>query len=277
MEDDSIASVQAIVIQNACHVFSLVLLYYDHLLRIDAEIQYMWKRPRSSGAFIFFYLRCSLHNLLHQILLICTQILISVVMIQRVYALYSSNKQILWGLCGTAITLTGVIIWLVVSKQDTTLLFGLPGCHFDLSRHTSMHLAEAWGALFVFDSLVFCLTIFHAYSTRRRLGPGAHTNMPMYTLIIRDGAIYFGAIALANLANIVTFIVNGPWIPGTLTVFTTSISITMACRLILHLHEQVLADVDPTDFDLSGLKFERTSVRPNESSPDGGRVSLAEV
>ncbi|KAF7349450.1 hypothetical protein MSAN_01735000 [Mycena sanguinolenta] len=166
--------------------------------------------------------------------------------------------------------------WLVVSKQDSILLLGLPGCHSDFSRHTSMHLAGAWGVLFVFDTLVFCLTVFHAYSTQSRFGPGAQINMPMYTLIIRDGAIYFGAIALANLANIVTFIVNGFWIPGTLTVFTTSISITMACRLILHLHEEALADVDATDFDLSGLKFEGTSARPEESSPDTER-GLAQV
>jgi hypothetical protein len=47
--------------------------------------------------------------------------------------------------------------------------------------------AEAWGVLFVFDTIIFALTVCNAYSTRRRVGAQTQTDMPIYTLIIRDG------------------------------------------------------------------------------------------
>lgn len=291
MEDDSSSSAQAIITQNTCHIFSMCILYYDHLIQLDTEVQYMWRRRKSASSAMFLTLRyaapmsniptvvfsfvpvsakgCSLLNLSHEILIICTQVLVSVIMIQRMYALYGRSKKILWGLSGTAIAFTGVIIWLT-QHQDSFPLFVLPGCHIDLPRNTSLRLAGGWGALFLFDTIVALLTISNAYSTRRRLGAQAQTDMPIHTLIVRDGAMYFAAIAVSNLANILTFIFNGPWIPGSLTIFTSCISITMVCRLMLNIHEK--ADVDATDFNLSGL-LEGTSIPDLDfDSPDAAVV-----
>ncbi|KAK7046508.1 hypothetical protein R3P38DRAFT_2874107 [Favolaschia claudopus] len=307
MAGDASSSLQAIITQSTCHVMGLILLYYDHILEIESEIQYMWRWPRSFAAVIFFLLRygaglsnipivvysfaplsdagwvisssfrwstqnfrCSALNLSHQILLICTQVLVSIIMIQRTSALYGHNKLIIRGLCGTAAVLMALIIWLM---QDQTLipLYDFPGCHIDLSRKTSLKLAGAWGALFLFDGVVFALTILNAYFTRKRLGKHARMDMPIHALIVRDGALYFGVIALANLANILTFVVDGPWMPGSLTIFTTSISITMVCRLMLNVHE--MANVDPTEFNLSAM-LNGMSIFDIDSPPSNATVAL---
>ncbi|KAJ6571460.1 hypothetical protein B0H19DRAFT_1130026 [Mycena capillaripes] len=273
MADGSLSTAQAIITQNYCHIFAMVFVYWDFLLKLDSEVQYMWKCPKTFGAFLFFIIRyiapasnapvvvlsffnlsplkCSRLNLGHQILLFCTQILVSIVMIQRMYALYNRDRRILWGLSGIATSLAGFIVWLM-QNQDSIPLTVVPGCYHDVSRATSLRLAGAWGALFLFDSIIFTLTICNAYWTRKRLGTQAQVDMPIHTLIIRDGAIYFAAIALANLANIVTFIIEGPFIPGSLTIFTTCISITMVCRLMLNIHET--ADVDTREYNLSVLE-----------------------
>ncbi|TFK31907.1 hypothetical protein BDQ12DRAFT_566085, partial [Crucibulum laeve] len=99
--------------------------------------------------------------------------------------------------------------------------------------------AGAWEALFVYDSIIFGLTIFKTWQTRRE-----HTvtgiNIPLASLILRDGKYLFSAkhvMALANLANILTFYLCGPFLRGGLSTFASSISVTMMSRLMLNLHE----------------------------------------
>ncbi|KAF7350269.1 hypothetical protein MVEN_01330900 [Mycena venus] len=203
-------------------------------------------------------------------------------MLQRMYALYNRDKRALWSLYAISACLMGILIWLMQNQHSFNLSV-LPGCHVDLSpetyllpafslylaqlvlqilpyvpsflpRYFTLHLLDvggAWGALFLFDAIVFALTIFNAYSTRRRLGRQVQADMPIHSLIIKDGATYFAAIALSNLANIITFIFGKGQksLPGSLTVFTTCISVTMVCRLTMNIKEK--ADIDTMEFNLS--------------------------
>ncbi|KAJ6571452.1 hypothetical protein B0H19DRAFT_1130011 [Mycena capillaripes] len=270
MDDDPISYAQAIITQNYSNFVGLGILYWDFLITLDTEVRYLWRRPTTSGAFLFFTIRyfvpvsnvpivvlsfvtlspagCFRHNIIHEIFLICTQVLVSVIMIQRMYALYGRDKRILWWLFVISTCLIGLVIWLV-QNQDVHTVSVLPGCYVDLSFKTSHHLAATWGALLLFDILIFGLTVSNGYFTGRRYGPRAGVDMPIHTLIVRDGAMYFAVIALANAANIVTFLINGPVLPGSLTMFTTCISVTMVCRLMMNIHQK--ADVDAREFNLS--------------------------
>ncbi|KAJ7773878.1 hypothetical protein B0H16DRAFT_1510294 [Mycena metata] len=275
MEDDPVSSAREIIVQNHLHVFGLAILYWDHLITLDAEVQYLWGKSKSYGSYLFFAVRygvpasnipvavfafiavtpsvssCARHNLIHQILLITTQILISIIMIQRVYALYDRSIRLLRWLVAVSACLIALSVWLL-TNQNSHPLTVLPGCHTTLSRQTSYHLAGGWGTLLIFDAIIFTLTIFNAYSSRKRLGAQARADMPLHTLILRDGALYFAVIAGANLSNIFTFIFDGPIIPGSLTVFTTCISATMVSRLNLNIHENVDADyTNPSEFNMS--------------------------
>ncbi|KAJ6562119.1 hypothetical protein B0H19DRAFT_1259722 [Mycena capillaripes] len=100
----------------------------------------------------------------------------------------------------------------------------------------SLDIAASWGALFVFDVIIFGLTVSNGWLTRRRMGP--EVTMPLHILIIRDGALYFAVMLLSNLANILTFITHSPVLPGSLATFATCISATMMSRLMLNLHEK---------------------------------------
>ncbi|KAJ7881232.1 hypothetical protein B0H13DRAFT_2345217 [Mycena leptocephala] len=245
------------------------LLTWDILITLDTEVKYLWRRPKSSscGAFMFFTVRYSvpISNIFIAVFSFANDIVIvSIIMIQRMYALYSRDKRILWGLSVTAICLTGIIVWLM-QNQAMYRLSVLPGCHMGLSRetHRAYHMATAWGILFAFDTIIFALTICNAYFMRIRVGTHAEANMPLYTIIIRDGAF---AIALANLANIATFIIGGPVIPGSLSSFTTGISVTMVCRLMMNIYEK--ADVDAKEFDLPVLQDCATIQLQAVDSPD---------
>ncbi|KAH8097005.1 hypothetical protein BXZ70DRAFT_1009332 [Cristinia sonorae] len=80
------------------------------------------------------------------------------------------------------------------------------GCHAASAKTRAIRIAVAWECLFVFDLMIFSLTLYKSYNeaSRNRLGS---LNDLVY-LIARDGAIYFAVMAIANAANVVTFYVS---------------------------------------------------------------------
>ncbi|KAK7046389.1 hypothetical protein R3P38DRAFT_69967 [Favolaschia claudopus] len=146
--------------------------------------------------------------------MLLTELFVSVVMIIRVYALYN-NIRVLWSLVGIGICLMALTVWSVMVGQHGHPITVLPGCHLSIVQSASYHLAISWECLFVFDSIIFGLTIYNGYSTRRAAG---HVEMPIHKLMVRDGALYFVAMALANSASIITFLVRGSLLPGSLAV-----------------------------------------------------------
>lgn len=243
-----------IVFQNALHIFGITVLFWDHILMLDTEIQLLWKRKKFASAYWFFVVRyvslginipglvflyinlsenaCLLWSIIYVFGIIAIQYIICIIMILRVYALYGGSKRILWALIGIGVALTGTVAYNAQGQHATTLTV-LPGCHPDLSKTSSYHSAGLWIALFVFDSMIFGLIVYNGWSLCRRRG----ISMPLHTLIIRDGAAYFGVVMLSNLANIATFFNNSPILPGALATFANCVSITMMARIMLNLHE----------------------------------------
>ncbi|KAG6907332.1 hypothetical protein DXG01_009378 [Tephrocybe rancida] len=60
-------------------------------------------------------------------------------------------------------------------------------------------LANAWIGLVLFDVLIFGMTLFKSW------GRGYAGGRSFFKLLLRDGAIYFGIMAIAELVNILTF------------------------------------------------------------------------
>ncbi|KAJ7881234.1 hypothetical protein B0H13DRAFT_2345219 [Mycena leptocephala] len=159
------------------------LLTWDILITLDTEVKYLWRRPKSCscGAFLFFTIGysvpiCNIFIAVFSFVRLSPTVIVSIIMIQRM-------------IC-TAFRFYQDVILVYPAKPIVPTL----------------DMATAWGILFAFDTIVFALTICNAYFTRIRVGTHAEANMPLYTFIIRDGAF---AIALANLANIATFIIGG--------------------------------------------------------------------
>ncbi|KAF8997738.1 hypothetical protein BDQ17DRAFT_1411320 [Cyathus striatus] len=97
------------------------------------------------------------------------------------------------------------------------------GCHVGLTRETT-------------------------WTSRRDHSVNTRTQIPLLSLVLRDGKVFYimltifdSAIALANLSNILTFYLCGPFLRGALSTFASSISVTMMSRIMLNLHQN--ADV----------------------------------
>ncbi|KAF5352932.1 hypothetical protein D9758_007936 [Tetrapyrgos nigripes] len=99
------------------------------------------------------------------------------------------------------------------------------------------------------------MVVFKGYNTRRHLHG---RRVPLLEMVLRDGAIYFAVMALANLANIFTFYFAGPFTRGSLSTFSTAISVTLISRLTLNLRANASVERLPrsqTRSDSLGLRF----------------------
>jgi hypothetical protein len=63
---------------------------------------------------------------------------------------------------------------------------------------------------------------------------------------MRDGVLYYAVVALANLANVVTFYAAPPLLRGVLSSPASVIAVTMCARLMLNVHESAQAQLLPS-------------------------------
>ncbi|KAJ7270410.1 hypothetical protein C8J57DRAFT_1508446 [Mycena rebaudengoi] len=287
-----------------------------HLV-IDVESQYLWKRAKTASAYWFFAIRYGAltTNIPVVVFSFVTLpkkpfVISFTLMILRIWALYSRRARVLWWLIGIASSFIAIAVWSMhEGRQHGFPLTVLPGCHLAIDESASyrpcwpfnppfssiqnlpsvLDLAGPWECLFAFDAMIFGMTIYKGYVTRRDAG-GA--NMPIHRVLVRDGAMYFAAMALANLANIVTFFINGvrmclslwcraqtdhpspssrarsrPSRPGALSTLlirskllsagyaVPSMSVVMMSRLMLNLHERTEVGV-LTELRISGIDGE---------------------
>ncbi|KAJ7488350.1 hypothetical protein FB451DRAFT_1391290 [Mycena latifolia] len=287
---DDASAAQAIFFQNYCHLFGVSFLIWDHIITLDVEWRYLWKHTKSTSAYWFFTIRygalaanipvlvfsfvtlpkkpfmrpirsCAssaharnttsgLRYSFHRLKLLF--LLAPVVMILRIYALYGRSAPVLWWLIGISSSFIAVALWSLHEGQHGFPVTVFSGCHLAIVQSASYHLAGPWECLFAFDSVIFLMTSYKGYVTRRSAAHGEGANMPIHRVLVRDGAMYFAAMALANLTNIVTFFIGGPLVPGSLATFATCMSVVMMARLMLNLHER--ADVGVlTELRMSGI------------------------
>ncbi|KAJ7346061.1 hypothetical protein DFH08DRAFT_1081025 [Mycena albidolilacea] len=265
----SASAAQAIFFQNCCHLFGVSLLIWDYIITIDVESQYLWKRGKSTSAYWFFAIRygglaANIPVIIFSLVTLPNKPFVTMltVMILRIWALYSRGTKVLWWLIGIASSFIAIAVWSMHQGQHGFPLTVLPGCHLAVDESASYHLVGSWECLFAFDAMIFGMTTYKGYVTRRDAGGAI---MPIHCVLVRDGAMYFAAMALANLTNIVTFFIGGPLVPGSLATFATwllsagyavlSMSVVMMSRLMLNLHEQTDVGV-LTELRMSGIDGE---------------------
>ncbi|KAK0203852.1 hypothetical protein DFS33DRAFT_1334698 [Desarmillaria ectypa] len=231
-------------------IISISFLYWDHLITIDDELRLIWNKPKTFGSYLFFTNRylaffgnitvtilgfttlsptsCNRYALYRQILLVSTQVVVCTMLTMRIYALYTRNIRVLKYMLGSGVILFTVSCWALTDQKGDR--WEDSGCHIGLPRVTAIRIATAWEALFIYDSMLFAFTFYRAYIYRTE-------NIPLLYLVFRDGAIYYAAMALATLSNVLTFYLAGPFLRGGLSSSASSVSVTLMSRLSLNLHQ----------------------------------------
>ncbi|KAF5352928.1 hypothetical protein D9758_007959 [Tetrapyrgos nigripes] len=259
---------------NYFHLVGFVFLVWDHVLTFPLEVKYIWRRsfntttwailfnryfpvigtvimtinafdgslPHSMYKLLIARFSCEPLHIFHEAYLFVTEVNVCLLLTLRIYAIYDRNKRVLGFMAFVGLILGGLALfasfYTFVPSTDPPVSLTSMGCHTDLDviPHGAQE-AAAWEALFVYDCLLFTMIILKGRKTRRSVG-----RVPLLDIIIQDGASYFGVMAVANLANILTFYFAGPSTRGGLSTFSNAVSVTMMSRLTFHLHENAKID-----------------------------------
>ncbi|KAH8828842.1 hypothetical protein DL96DRAFT_1595773 [Flagelloscypha sp. PMI_526] len=247
-----------LIVEVYLTTFSVVFLLYDHVLTLGDEILYIWSTPLKKSGAVFSLNRyiglignilalllihwttmdsrlCYKMNLVHQITLILVQVIVCFIISLRIYALYGCSKRVMWGLLGYASSLIGVVGW---SMSGQSLIKGNSisnDCHLSIDRASAIRLAICWEALFAYDTTIFLLTLYKTWRNAPSTAIG-RSRQSLSALLLRDGAFYFMFMALANLANILTFYLAPLFLRGRLSTFASCLAVTLVSRMMLNLH-----------------------------------------
>ncbi|KAJ7106585.1 hypothetical protein C8R44DRAFT_805552 [Mycena epipterygia] len=140
---------------NGWFLVSLVILCYDHLLTLDSEINYVWRRPKRLSFFLFILLRylsplsnigmsflifgdvelewCNAWAMAGMFLIVVQCTLVGLILGLRVYAMYSFNKLVLFCLFGTGFMTVVLASWSIMGITGTPVP-DVAGCEYPISK-----------------------------------------------------------------------------------------------------------------------------------------------
>ncbi|KAG2063758.1 hypothetical protein BDR04DRAFT_1111164 [Suillus decipiens] len=233
------------------------ILIYDHMVTLPEEITFIWRRPKMLSAMLFLLNRyfallcnisslvlnfvplsdesCSEYILYRQLTYIFQAVMVCFIMTIRTYALYGGSKRLLT--CMTTIMVTLAIAVSVggVGRFAGDFLPGV-GCYETYAEATAARLGLAWVAEMVFELLIFILIVYRICKTR---GLWRFSRRNVIDIIFQDGAMYFGAMTLVNVPNILTYYSGSVAIRSNLATVTSCLSVTLISRLMLNLHKSI--------------------------------------
>ncbi|KAJ4468485.1 hypothetical protein C8R41DRAFT_871174 [Lentinula lateritia] len=201
---------------SCLYLFAFTLLNYDHLLTFDDEVEFIWSRPNHFSSRLFFVNRyfsfvgnivillsmffapsgqssCHPWEEFQEFFHAFAQIIVATLLTMRVYALYARDRRVLIVLTGIIVFGIGATIISLVFSESTPAPSLFPiGCHDILDLKNAA-----------------CKPLIHL-NLNARLQPRVKQleKFSVFTIIVRDGSIYFGIMALANLVNVLTFYVS---------------------------------------------------------------------
>ncbi|KAL4244471.1 hypothetical protein ABKN59_008685 [Abortiporus biennis] len=255
-------------LRQYCRLIGSVILYYDYLLTFDDEVRYIWGR-KGSTLWIFYINRyfstialivsmiglfptaslssetiCSKFETYEQVTIVIAQLITSVTLLLRTFALYTQSRKILAIILSIGLPLIGLIVWSVANQHADSQVTLFIGCLVigTETQNVKSRLGFAWVALIPYEILIFLLTIIKTYRGRNVTYHAAAGHVGgLVELMCRDGAIYFAIMIWFNIANTVTFYIGSPALQGCLSRLASSVSVSLISRLIINLRKQYLA------------------------------------
>ncbi|KAJ6535053.1 hypothetical protein B0H19DRAFT_1271710 [Mycena capillaripes] len=280
-----------------------VILIYDHALTLGSEVKLIWQRRlwrpsalwflavryislASSCVMFVFHLGnlspegCVLCTMMERVLeglLLLQELLVDTTLCLRVSAMYGFNPRVVVPMSIILAISVALGLWTIIKFADPGMLtapaLNLTGCDTALPRATALRQARSWEGQLLTDTLIFGLTAYRAYADHdlMKLLEGS-----LIKRMMKDGAMYFGIIVLANLANFGDILTA-----GILAWWTTSLSVALIARLGLNLQRASASpptrteDLDSTELDVIHFQDPRPPQPLEEATVDDRDVELA--
>ncbi|KIK36896.1 hypothetical protein CY34DRAFT_93647, partial [Suillus luteus UH-Slu-Lm8-n1] len=252
----------------------LGILVYDHMMTLPEEVIFIWRRPKALSAKLFLVnryiallgnifalcidflpmLSCAKYTLCRQLLFFSQGLIVCLVLTIRIYALYGFSKRLLtWMIIVGFALAVGACAGIFGHFSGNATIFPGVGCYETYTATVAARVALAWVALFIFESLIFILTVYRICKTRGFPRLSLFTRNNVIDIIFHDVNLIhtLRAMTLINIPNILTYYVTKVNTRGSLATFTSSMSATLISRLVLNLHESMDAGILSTTRDES--------------------------
>ncbi|KAH9971456.1 hypothetical protein BJV74DRAFT_865844 [Russula compacta] len=190
-----------------------VMLYYEYMLTLSREIQFLWPPHNKLGWFTFACLLnrylplfghipiflpylitassdvrpCEGLHVYDEWFVTLMQAQASILVLPRVYGLYDRSRCVLGVLVFSFVITTGAA---AVCGEAIPVKSSFPGCAEYMPRIGGRFSAIPWMGLLLYDCVVFCLTLYKAFT----MGSAIR----LLNVIVRDGRALF----IINLVNI---------------------------------------------------------------------------
>jgi len=223
---EAVVAMQALTAIRYLSAAGLTVLLYDHLFLLGDEIRIVWRADLSWSKILFIYNRytvplylifaaytlsgsadlsvsiCRNWISVASILLVTSLCIANTFVVQRVYALWGSNKRVL--LCSSmvfaiiyALTYVSSAISIVEARPHISYSPALRICTID---DRPLFYILGFSLPILFDIFIFVLTCWNAFDRPRN----------MQTVLIKqlyvDGVVFFLASTSLRIFNIVVFI-----------------------------------------------------------------------
>ncbi|KAG2050154.1 hypothetical protein BDR06DRAFT_960476 [Suillus hirtellus] len=271
-----VAQAQQMLITRYAVLVPNIILMYDHVATLTEEIVFIWCRPKALSSALFLLNRyvavlgniyvfvdyllpasvsCSTYRLSRQVLAFLQVFIVSFILALRTYALYDRSKCLLALLVIIILTFVGGAFTGTFGRHSSTVT-NLPGggCYRIYTAKIIIRLA--WMIPPVYGLLIFVLTVTRALKIRGLLRLSlTKSRRNIIAVMFQDGVMFFGAMTLFEIPNILTYYHGSDMVRGSLRTFTNCMSVTLISRLMLNLHKSVDAGIlsAPTRDDDDGL------------------------
>jgi len=230
-----------------------VMLLYDHVLTLDNEVDLIWQRRFTLPTYLFFIFRyatpivciinliaehdptwtgtrCSRWIWLPVAIGPIIAATTGIILILRIHALCNRALWVLYITIPVYIVQIAIMLWSIPAGTVAQFPPGFVGCVASEKQGTIGRLTASYIAGFVFDLIIFLLTLSRAIHLRL-----LSARIPLVSLILRDGVMYFFALLVVNLVNVSVIYLAPTDLSGPNARFSNLITATLVARLMLNL------------------------------------------
>ncbi|KAF8192902.1 hypothetical protein K438DRAFT_1970011 [Mycena galopus ATCC 62051] len=218
-------------------------------------------------------------------LLLLQELLVDTTLGLRVCAMYGFDPRVVVPMSIIVATAVALGLWTIIKLGDPGMLtapaLNLTECNTALPRATALRAYTTSPVSYtklLADTLVFGLTAYRAYADHNVM---KLVESSLIKRMMKDGAMYFGIIVLANLANVFTLYFGDILTAGILAWWTTSLSVALIARLGLNLQRAGAPplthteDLDSTELDVIRFNEPRPPQPLEEATVDDQDFELA--
>ncbi|KAJ7895580.1 hypothetical protein B0H14DRAFT_3628173 [Mycena olivaceomarginata] len=218
---------------------AFTLLYFDFFITFEREVSRYWGTRLNLSIFLFYFNRYATFfgtipimfeyfwttgsvtksKYVAAVVVFCEPTLKSR-LVMRTYALYGSSRRVLAFMLCFAIVVFGFGAWSFVDRDGSPTGLRMDGnfslrCHEWGPKHPSLTSFQ------LSASTVLVLTIWKGCETYRLSSCSGKRRQGLVPTLVRDGVVYFLVVAVANCANIISYMVAGPYLRGVGSTLTT--------------------------------------------------------